>query len=334
MPLSVSVSEEAVSDASTGVGRSSLVVSVLSFDVSLTANKRDEVDREWYIEELVMGDGTSAHGRTMEQGEYYASGKLRGGLESFWKIDTGSFKVTVNEGRAFLFPTRGLTKKHKLTGDNNHCKVERYRCTRLQAGGYRKHVITQSLMKFCRKNPGIVVVLGGTGERGAHDLIGLFLKPNKGMLRAYGRRWNCVPAAVINAINARGNETATKTAEKEFHETVQRYTNLGEVPSRVHKLGVGLTIRKPDKEVRGKLNDGKRSFAFRWLTELKRGQWIVRLCQANVVDHCIAIEADRGLILDGEEKHPMLLCRSALRCCGGNEAKKLEVAQIYQIEEA
>ena len=107
---------------------------------------------------------------------------------------------------------------------------------------------------------------------------------------------------------------------------------MGQLGKKIQKIGERLTIQKPDKETVKELREDKYDLAFDWLENLRCGKWIVRLCQIGLVDHCIAIDADRKLILDSAEEYPMELCDDAIRCCGGAEAEELHVAEVLQIK--
>lgn len=65
------------------------------------------------------------------------------------------------------------------------------------------------------------------------------------------------------------------------------------------------------------------------------GVWLVWLTQVAKglprVDHCVAVDSWRGVILDNAEMYPIQLSAEALELCGGLNTPKLEVGEVFQL---
>ena len=112
------------------------------------------------------------------------------------------------------------------------------------------------------------------------------------------------------------------------------FTKLGRAANKVHSLKLGCEFRKPAKHLREEVHNGRYDRTFEWLAEIVDGLWVVRLVEDNVVDHCVAINADTKLIFDSEEFHPLKLTKDSLKFCGGPRARNLRVAEVMLLVKA
>lgn len=71
--------------------------------------------------------------------------------------------------------------------------------------------------------------------------------------------------------------------------------------------------------------------AFTSLTVASSGIFIVRVLQENVVDHAVAIDAARNVIIDSAENFGIELSVSNLKRCGGNDSTDLRVVEVRQV---
>lgn len=100
--------------------------------------------------------------------------------------------------------------------------------------------------------------------------------------------------------------------------------SVGHAQRMVHKVALGFNFKK--------IQDPEFQFhGFRWLAEVTRGIWIVRLRARSAVDHCVVVDGRRQEIVDSEEKKPMLLSESSLRGCGGDGAADLYIAEVREL---
>lgn len=57
----------------------------------------------------------------------------------------------------------------------------------------------------------------------------------------------------------------------------------------------------------------------------------MRLVQQDVVDHCVCVDALKGLIYDGEEKHPIFLSTKTLKLFRGDEESKIRISEARKV---
>lgn len=70
--------------------------------------------------------------------------------------------------------------------------------------------------------------------------------------------------------------------------------------------------------------------AFKKLRKLKRGDWIVRLCQPGVLNHYIMVGTSRGRILHSVEMFPIILNADSLKL--SNMLHVEEVREVVEIQ--
>ena len=290
----------------------------------------DGEDVEWQIEEVMVGDGREYETGVLQNNVWYGSSVVGGGPGAFHRIDPHSLNINSNIGKEFEFPVRVLKCRCEQC-QASYMTVPEFRVTRLQSIGDWRHVIRGAIMEFCRRNKGIVVTVGGPGERASNDKSAAYIIDVMTKIRATEDRFDCVPASIINAVNSFQCEQLTCKVEEIFTNKSRRYKRLGSVIQELHGLGERLSLRKPKKHIKRELVEGKKDFTFEWLSILREGVWVVRVCQRNVVDHCIAIDGKRRLILDSAERFPLQLCKDALICCCG-DATNLHVAEIFEVK--
>ena len=50
-----------------------------------------------------------------------------------------------------------------------------------------------------------------------------------------------------------------------------------------------------------------------------------------MVDHCVSIDGNRGIILDSAARYPFMLCEEILKRLGGDDSKNLQVAEVREL---
>ena len=141
---------------------------------------------------------------------------------------------------------------------------------------------------------------------------------------------SCVCASLLNAIFCLAGRHSAPRAAKILEQDRTHYQNLKPLGLVVHRIE-NINVLKPNKVIRASINAGKSGKAFEILGSLKRGVWVVCLCQPGIVDHCITIDANRRRILDSVEKSSILLTGHSLRLCGGYRANNIHVAEVQEI---
>lgn len=142
-------------------------------------------------------------------------------------------------------------------------------------------------------------------------------------------------AALVNGVGRlRGNETA-RAYRRVFERLRPSVKNLAalsrwmfvvleHLPAEHHGR---VELRKVEKRCRKQFEEGDK---FAWLAASNR-MWVVRLYQAQKVDHCILVDGSRKLIYDSAERVPIELTPDALRYCGGPRVPKLEVKEVREL---
>lgn len=197
-----------------------------------------------------------------------------------------------------------------------------------------ENLVRESVLKFVRRNPGIVVMLGSPSSRKQNSALARYHLLHEHHLYASSCDLDCLLAAFVNACGTwPGSEVADKMRARMLADSMH-FTKIGQVGNFVHRMGINCRIKKPSKGVRKMLHTDKLKSPFAWLAEGAKGVWIVRLVQVNVVDHCIALDADKSVIYDSEERHPIRITKESLEMCGGPGAKRLRVAEMFQLSTA
>ena len=63
----------------------------------------------------------------------------------------------------------------------------------------------------------------------------------------------------------------------------------------------------------------------------ENGERIVRVSKGIVVDHCVVVNAEHGVIHEGASPYPLGLNDDNLRSCGGTAADKLEISELREL---
>ena len=138
---------------------------------------------------------------------------------------------------------------------------------------------------------------------------------------------NCVSVALANAVALLFDKDKAKEVHDHLMSGEIRYKTLKQLFDVTHEMPVAMTVRRIVKHERQSFS----SDPFKWLCSRKKGVWMVRVSQREVVDHCVVINAERGLIHDSASPYPLGLTNDALRSCGGTAANKLEISEIREL---
>lgn len=260
------------------------------------------------VDRLVVGDGSTDNStKQLADGTLYAATGLQGGNESFWPIPASSLKMSMLSLAALW-----------RIGESN---LPANKKAELQKR------LTQNLLDWLYQHRGVVVVIGGIGARGHIHNARRFEVHEFGTNPARSNQGNCVPAAVANAVSALATIDDAKRVEKYFNDHPRVYTTLKQLFEEVHRINLPLAVRRIPKAER----EAFQKDPFAWVSNLKSGVWIVRLDQHDKSDHCVAIDGNRGLILDGASRYPFILSEEILRRLGGDHATKLRVAEVREL---
>ena len=137
----------------------------------------------------------------------------------------------------------------------------------------------------------------------------------------------CVSVALANAVALLFNKGKAKEVYDYLMGREIRYKTLKQIFNVTHEMPVAMTVRRIVKRERQAFSTDP----FKWLCSKKSGVWMVRVTQRGVVDHCVVINAERGLIHDSASPYPLSLSDNVLRSCGGTAADKLEISEVREL---
>lgn len=137
----------------------------------------------------------------------------------------------------------------------------------------------------------------------------------------------CAVAAMVNSIGSMlGKEAATLAMEK-WKLECPRVKGLKSIAILLHSLEMNLSV-----EIIGKVEMPiYKKDAFAWLANQTAGIWIVRVVRHGLVDHVVALDGDRQLILDSAARYPFHLSEKLLREVGGSNVRDLRVAEVRKL---
>ena len=262
-------------------------------------------EEEWGIERIMYGDGKLTEcGLRLEADQLYGCASLTGGPESFWPISLQSIDLTEHTKRAIV----------KAVGRDTDTKISAAR-------------VCELLKEYLSLHRGKPFVIGGIGARGS------LLNVRKHIVRDYGpnaftsNEDTCFVAALANAVDILCGRDAAQRLYGIMLGTGGKFCTLKQLFSTVHGLSSQLSVRRVAKADRGEYMDNP----FMWVARRKSGVWIIRVIEQNLVDHCIVVDGSKGLIHDSACRFPMRLSEQLLRRCGGEDARRLVVAEVREL---
>lgn len=272
----------------------------------------------WNIESIVIGDGSEwTSGITLKRGVLYGSAQLNGRHENFHRIVKSSLHIHKVGLRPVTFRTRQVKKKRgaapravsipSIRETRNSCRQETF--------------VAEHLLNYMKRKKGVAVLLGGPGARSAEKEIEQYHVKHCNIIMARSCHLDCAPACLVNAIFSYIGPNKAKRAMKDLIAYSFQFKNLGQIGPVLHSLRMGMRIVRVATEHRN----------IQWLVKQEFGVWLVRMIVTNESDHCVAIDADRALILDSVEPYPITLCERALALCGGASQGKVIVAEVFQL---
>lgn len=126
----------------------------------------------------------------------------------------------------------------------------------------------------------------------------------------------CAVAALVNGIRALAGMSRVEAAQRVWMKHRLRITKLGEMVHLLYGLKnlvpresyPCLQLQKVSKQNR----EDFRKDPFLWMSRCA-GVWLIRLEEAQVVDHCVFADGTQGLIFDSANKFPFRLTVRSLR---------------------
>lgn len=258
----------------------------------------------------MCGDGShDKSGISLQKNQFYGCASRFGSNESFHPIHFASLKLY--EAMINL-PFRESTLENGTTHQTLHPK---------------KGSLKKSLKTWCTQNEGQIVDIGGPGYRGKIIKERQFQERSCGPLLMLANNGNCAIAALVNGIDALIGRDKAKEAMERWMEECPRLKGLKEVAGLLHRLSFLLTVEKVPKAEMSVFKED----SFAWLADRRSDIWMVRVVQNNLVDHVVAIDGSRKLVLDSASRYPLHLIIEVLRQLGGSNARALKVVEVRKL---
>lgn len=263
----------------------------------------------WAIDRVMIGDGRQgASGHKMQDGVLYAAAGLTGGDESFWPIDANSITLSLHTMQALLNAiddgTNDLPRKKKFLQE-----------------------MFRRLYAWMMAHRGVPILIGGIGARGQITGSRRFEVHQYGPNLVRSNDDSCVSAALSNGTCALYGTTGGTSVDKYLRKHPMKIKTLKQLFSLVHQIPAQLSVRRVPKAVKKAFDANP----FKWLAHHNQGVWIVRIVEHGIVDHCVALDCNRGIVHDSASRYPFALTEDVLRLLGGDEAKNLRVAEVREL---
>lgn len=295
-------------------------------DKSKNSRKATSANGEKFaIESIVYGDGSSLGNLVLEDESWYASGTSDGGIESFHEIDPDTIVLSTrgcNKGgnwrsRPLTQLARGVTvtdtPRVNIPANKRNNRAFKQRKLRILA------------LAWCMENKGFALTVGGPGARGVISNVSAYQITSFGSVYAQKAEGNCMESALVNAVDiVFGREIAQKVQDH-FKEELPHITHLKEIMELLHKLRISGRLQKIKHDSNYLQNP------FKVIAEFTSGIYLVHLKETGIVDYVVAVDANRRIILDSQEKYPMSLNENVLRLCGGDSASNLTVHCVRRL---
>ena len=159
-----------------------------------------------------------------------------------------------------------------------------HKCSRVQT--------LAEVKAFCSANPGVPLLIGGPGARGDIEGVHRCYAPESGLTRGHpymqSQDGECIHAALVNAVGVLCGHDVAQKAEDVMQQNLNFISSLRKLTALVLQLGCNLELRRVPKSERQKIA----SNPFEWVASRTRGVLLVRLEQADIVDHCVVANAN------------------------------------------
>ena len=127
---------------------------------------KDPNNSTFNIESIVCGDGRNTNsGITLKESVWYASERLDGGGQSYYKIDPDSIVLSARGGRTGGgWHTRSLTGKQVTDQQKRGPRINIPKKKR-KNHNWGKKKLKNSVLKYCTENRALALSIGGPGAR-------------------------------------------------------------------------------------------------------------------------------------------------------------------------
>ena len=292
-------------------------------------------NRDWEIESVMYGISFKSDRKNIVSRRWYASSDATARVDRYWQIDEESLSATallLPSRRSFHYRTKVIVPSPANADAPAVLTLNACRETRMDARKQLESFTLQSIKAFCRRYPGVAVLLNGTGAREPNPDLKPFHLHGTDVMIARSEDFDCVPAATASAIGIICGGEGFKRACEVWSKTKLHLSNLGQAGPVLFSMGLSLKMKKPSNLLQ-QLRSSPPNTGIEIVSNLRKGVWLVRLFQSkgHRVDHCVVVDAWNQMIVDSEEEHPIALTAQSLRMCGGKSCANLKIIEIIEI---
>lgn len=176
------------------------------------------------------------------RGEILGSQGFTVSKAAYHKIDDAGWKLNRTSARILSFSTRKVGDKTiripKL------CVIPTIVRTRRRVNQRLSDIIREALLHFCKRHPGVGVIIGGPLAPAANDAIKQHLVHDAEGLYAYSSELDCVPASIVSAVGCLWGRSTGSNIKENLKKDNFQYQKLGQVGQQLQTLGIHACIRK------------------------------------------------------------------------------------------
>ena len=329
----------------------SIEENVINCEINNSAERENaNGSTSWNVASIMCGHGSCS----FEDGAFYGSGSIDGSSSGFWKMDWESLRMLWKQRESVAhisWPFRPVTRRARAERRSGHGPIRPY----IDLEEYPKSVALKLVKTYLKEwlmtHKGYSILIGGPGAR----------VPQPDLKRHFVRCFGIVPyrstlsrscfldTICITCFLLLGEEFARQVSvslptsvsqassrsrpHREGAIEVGDLISIGHMGPIFQQIGGDLTLKKVQIPLHGHREPPSRRF--NWVFDkLYHGHmYIMRIFEANIVDHVVLVDRRRwpSLIYDPADQYPIMMSSIALFKCAGPDAIKAKVIQLYCI---
>ena len=287
---------------------------------SRSPNAEHEDESAWAIKQIIYFDGSLENRRG-----YYAAAEE--GSADWCKIDFHTIElgdITINSTKVQMLLVKRAANSETIVTKRG-----------IKFGGEPAHLRRDRLDDYCIRHPNRPFLLDQTGARSdadvPHDLYNL----------SVAVRWQdtsggskCVVLSLLNALwvlpatddRINHRDTAENIYNRHGLQTFRSLHRAADFLNRnysQYRLEKAIKVKKNDRPV----------YDLDFVANLRQGVFLVKLNGTDNVNHCVTVDANAGLIYDGNESNTLHLSAKALKLCLGTDSHLVDIEEVYELKQ-
>lgn len=164
----------------------------------------------------------------LEVRKWHATSNGSSGLDHYWEVDEDILTSTtiMKSMRIFNYRTKLIVKTASNVRPPEVCMVH---ASLVPIDGDIGAFKIAVIKEFCRKHPGIAVIVGGPGARDPHPDLAKFHRHDVSCNIVDASEYDCVPAAAINVLGVLFGRVGFDVARTTFSACKIHFGKLGQV---------------------------------------------------------------------------------------------------------